>query len=173
MLCATQQIFSRLLLTTRLVIFLFFTLSTFICQPAAALLQQYQDAPGIMQYKSQHRLQDEAGYTWQVVLFKQIKSEQSAEIDLRLVGFPSVAEFVHPHSLEIITDNGKLLIAEDEFAQASPSANVGQYNLTDIIDRLPQNESLTLSLPLVGEKNISLKIPQPLVIEWQWLAKEI
>lgn len=173
MLSATQQIFSRLLLVSGLVIFLFFTQCTFICQPAAALLQQYQNALGVMQYKSQHRLQDEAGYTWQVVLFKQSESDRSLDINLRLVGFPGVAEFVHPHSLEILTDSGKLLIAADEFAQASPSANIGQYNITNIIDKLPQNESLTLSLPLTGEKNISLKIPQSLVIEWQWLAKEI
>ncbi|MFB2970818.1 DUF3122 domain-containing protein [Aerosakkonema sp. BLCC-F183] len=184
-----QQIFSRLFFLTEIVLFLFFTHAAFFCQPAAAVLRQHQDAPGVMRYHSQNSLRDKYGYAWQVLLFKvtsgtalnispteigkQIESREQTAFNLRLVGFPGIAEFVHPHSLEILTDSRKLLTAADEFAEASPAANVGQYNVTNIIDQLPQNEALTLSFPLVGREDFSLKIPQSVVVEWQWLVKEI
>lgn len=173
MLYPTRQIFSHLLLLTAIVLFLFLSQAAFICQPAAAVLRQHQDAPGVMRYHSQNSLPDKSGYAWQVILFKHIKAGEPPLLNLRLVGFPGIAEFLHPHSLEIIADSGKLLTAADEFAQASPAANVGQYNVTDIIDKLPQNEALMLSVPLVSGKNLSLEIPLPVVIEWQWLTKEI
>jgi hypothetical protein len=173
MLCRTQQIFSRLLVLGGVVLFLLLGQFALTQQPAAAVLRQHQDEPGIMRYHSQESLRDQSGNAWQVLLFKQITPGKPILFNLRLVGFPGIAEFTHPQPLEITTVKGQILIAVDVFAQGSPAPNVGQYNFTDVLTKLRENDSLTLSVPLKGEQTLSLKIPQPLVVEWQWLANEL
>ncbi len=173
MLCRTQQIFSRLLVLGGVVLFLLLGQFALTQQPAAAVLRQHQDEPGIMRYHSQESLRDQSGNAWQVLLFKQITPGKPILFNLRLVGFPGIAEFTHPQPLEITTVEGQILIAVDVFAQGSPAPNVGQYNFTDVLTKLRENDSLTLSVPLKGEQTLSLKIPQPLVVEWQWLANEL
>ncbi len=173
MLCRTQQTFSRLLVLGGVVLFLLLGQFALTQQPAAAVLRQHQDEPGIMRYHSQESLRDQSGNAWQVLLFKQITPGKPILFNLRLVGFPGIAEFTHPQPLEITTVGGQILIAVDVFAQGSPAPNVGQYNFTDVLTKLRENDSLTLSVPLKGEQTLSLKIPQPLVVEWQWLANEL
>jgi hypothetical protein len=173
MLCRTQQIFSRLLVLGGVVLFLLLGQFALTQQPAMAVLRQHQDEPGIMRYHSQESLRDQSGNAWQVLLFKQITPGKPILFNLRLVGFPGIAEFTHPQPLEITTVGGQILIAVDVFAQGSPAPNVGQYNFTDVLTKLRENDSLTLSVPLKGEQTLSLKIPQPLVVEWQWLANEL
>jgi hypothetical protein len=82
-------------------------------------------------------------------------------------------EIAHPQPLEITTNSSKLLTATDLFATESPAPNVGQYNVTNLIAQLPPNSFLKLTIPLTQNKNITLKIPNSIVIEWQWLATEI
>lgn len=173
MLCRTQQTFSRLLVLGGVVLFLLLGQFALTQQPAMAVLRQHQDEPGIMRYHSQESLRDQSGNAWQVLLFKQITPGKPILFNLRLVGFPGIAEFTHPQPLEITTVGGQILIAVDVFAQGSPAPNVGQYNFTDVLTKLRENDSLTLSVPLKGEQTLSLKIPQPLVVEWQWLAIEL
>jgi Protein of unknown function (DUF3122). len=173
MLCRTQQTFSRLLVLGGVVLFLLLGQFALTQQPAMAVLRQHQDEPGIMRYHSQESLRDQSGNAWQVLLFKQITPGKPILFNLRLVGFPGIAEFTHPQPLEITTVGGQILIAVDVFAQRSPAPNVGQYNFTDVLTKLRENDSLTLSVPLKGEQTLSLKIPQPLVVEWQWLANEL
>ncbi|MEQ9668509.1 DUF3122 domain-containing protein [Coleofasciculus sp. G2-EDA-02] len=168
-----QQCFSQLLALGRFLLVLLLLQATFITPPAAAVLRQHQDAPGIMRYHSQESLKDESGRTWQVVLFKTIIPGQTTRLNLRLVGFPGMAEFTHPQFLEITTADGKLLTAADVFAQAAPAPNVGQYDFTDVFAKLQADESLTLSIPLKGGQPLSLIIPKSLVIEWQLLLTEI
>jgi hypothetical protein len=126
-----------------------------------------------MQYQSQHSLRDPAGYAWQLVLFKQFPPDRSPELILRLVGFPGIVEFAHPEPLKFITNNGKLLTATDLFATGSPAPNVGQYNVTEIIHQLLENNFLEITVPLMQNKDITLKIPNSIIIEWQWFATEI
>ncbi|NJM23256.1 MAG: DUF3122 domain-containing protein [Richelia sp. RM1_1_1] len=142
-------------------------------QSSTAMLRQHHDAPGVLRYHSQVSIKDKQQYSWQVLLFKKINPGAKTELNLRLVGFPGVFEFAHPHSLEIITASGKLLAVPDVFAASSPSANVGEYNLTDVLPKLTTIESLQLNLPLLdGEKKI-LEIPQSVVMEWQLLVTEV
>ncbi|HEY9865617.1 MAG TPA: DUF3122 domain-containing protein, partial [Candidatus Obscuribacterales bacterium] len=68
----------------------------FILEPAHATIRQQQEAPGQMLYQSRHSLRDETGTAWQVVLFKRVKNNQIDTINLRLVGFPNQAVFLHP-----------------------------------------------------------------------------
>ncbi|HEY9667297.1 MAG TPA: DUF3122 domain-containing protein [Coleofasciculaceae cyanobacterium] len=146
---------------------------TFMPEPAAAILRQHQDAPGIMRYHSQQSLPDTAGKAWQVVLFKQITSGQPTRFNLRLVGFPGVAELTHPQPLELTTAGGQVLTAPDVFPHGAPAPNVGQYDFTDILNQLGTDDALAISIPLKGEKTVALNIPQTLLIEWQWLVTQI
>jgi hypothetical protein len=169
----TQQILPRLSLLWGLVLVFLIGLFTFTPKPAAAILRQHQDAPGVMRYHSQQSLPDESGNAWQVILFKEIIPSQPTRFNLRLVGFPGITEVSHPQLLELITAKGKVLTAPDVFPQAAPAPNVGQYDFTDVLHRLQADESLTVSIPVKGEKTLTLEIPQSLVTEWQWLATEI
>jgi hypothetical protein len=168
-----QQCFSRLLTLGRFLLVLLLFQVTFLTPPAFAVLRQHQDAPGIMRYHSQESLKDKSGRTWQVVLFKKIIPGQSTRLNLRLVGFPGMAEFTHPQFLEIATAGGKLLTAPDVFAQAAPAPNVGQYDVTDVFTKLQADESVILSISLNHRQSLSLTIPKSLVIEWQLLITEI
>ncbi|MBD1924528.1 DUF3122 domain-containing protein [Microcoleus sp. FACHB-831] len=173
MLFHNQKIFSRLLVLGGLLLLLFLGQFILTQQPALAILRQHQDAPGVMRYHSQQSLLDESGQAWQVVLFKQITPGKPTLFHLRLVGFPGVAEVAHPQHLEITTATGKILTAADIFAPRSPAANVGEYNFTDALNLLGTSGSLTLSIPLKSQQNMTLKIPTSLVTEWQLLVTEI
>ena len=163
----------RLLLLSSLLLMLLLGQATVITQPAFAVLRQHQDAPGIMRYHSQESLRDKAGNAWQVVLFKKISPGQPTRLNLRLVGFPGLVEVKHPHSLEIVTADGRLLTATDVFTRDAPAPNVAQYDVTDVLSQLPLNESLTLSIPRPGNQNLTLEIPPFLVNEWQLLVTEV
>lgn len=168
-----KKILSQLIILCGLIILFFCIPANLFCPPAIAILREYQDAPGVMRYQSQHSLRDPAGYAWQIVLFKQVSLDRSPQLILRLVGFPSIVEIAHPYPLEITTNNGKLLAATDLFARESPAPNVGQYNVTEVIPQIPEKSFLKLNVPLTENKIIILKVPISIVIEWQWLATQI
>ena len=155
-----------------ILIFLLITIG-FTTQESTAMLRQHHDAPGVLRYHSQVSIKDKQEYNWQVLLFKKINPGVKQELDLRIVGFPGIFEFSHPHSLEIITASGKLLIASDVFATSSPASNVGEYSFTDVLPKLTEIESLKLNLPLLSEEKKILKIPKSVVSEWQLLVTEI
>ena len=142
-------------------------------QESTAMLRQHHDAPGVLRYHSQVSIKDKQEYNWQVLLFKKINLGVKQELNLRIVGFPGIFEFSHPHSLEIITASGKLLNASDVYATSSPAANVGEYSLTDVLPKLSKIESLKLNLPLLGTKKNILEIPKTVVTEWQLLVTEV
>ena len=148
---------------------LFCCSSITICLPAAAVLRQHHETLGVLRYHAQNSLQDKQGITWQVVLFTEYQSNLVTKYHLRLVGFPGIAEFIHPQPLEIITANGQVFNATDLFAVSSPALNVGEFDLTDILPILPEKGFLMLSAILQDNHNLSLKIPESTIIEWQWL----
>jgi hypothetical protein len=139
---------------------------------AVALLRQHHDAPGVLRYHSQVSIKDKSGYAWQVVLFKVIKPGNPQNIHLRLVGFPGIAQFVHPLPLEIVTTQGQLLTASDIYIESSPAPNVGEYQFTDVFPKLKTIDSLKLYLPLETEKHLLLNIPKEIITEWQWLIND-
>ncbi|MEO1764582.1 MAG: DUF3122 domain-containing protein [Cyanobacteria bacterium J06629_18] len=164
---------TKLLRYCFIIIILIFTTTGFTTKESVAMLRQHHDAPGVLRYHSQVSIKDKQEYNWQVLLFKKIKPGVKQELYLRIVGFPGVFEFSHPHSLEIITKSGKLLNASDVYAISSPASNVGEYSLTDVLPKLTEVESLKLKLPLLGKNNKILKIPKSVVSEWQLLVTEI
>ncbi len=145
----------------------------FTTQESTAMLRQHHDAPGVLRYHSQVSIKDKQEYNWQVLLFKKINPGVKQELNLRIVGFPGVFEFSHPHSLEIVTKSGKLINASDVYATSSPAANFGEYSLTDVLPKLTKIESLKLNLPLLGEEKKILEIPKSVVSEWQLLVTEV
>ena len=162
----------RLVLLVSFLIVLCFS-SSMTCLPAAAVLRQHHESPEILRYHAHSSLQDKQGMTWQVVLFPEYQSDIVQKYHLRLVGFPGIAEFIHPQPLEIITSQGQTLNAADLMAVSPLAPNVGEFDLTNILPLLPDKGSLKLSTILDEDRALSLKIPESILIEWQWLAKEI
>ncbi|MGE5656480.1 MAG: DUF3122 domain-containing protein [Actinomycetota bacterium] len=137
---------------------------------AKAALLKTEEAPGQMLYQSRQTLRDRSGNPWQVVLFKRVESHAPPSLNLRLVGFPDLAEISHPQPLKIITNTAQTLTAADVFSQNAPAPNVGEYDLSKIFDQLPANDFLKLSIPLKTGHNLNLTIPPSSVLEWQQVA---
>ncbi|MGC9524287.1 MAG: DUF3122 domain-containing protein [Limnospira sp.] len=142
-------------------------------QPAIAVIQEQQEAPGQMLYQSRHTLKDNTGSSWQLVLFKRIKDGAVENINLRLVGFPDAAEVAHPQGLKITTSGGTVFEAIDEFAEKAPAPNVGQYNLTYILPQLSKTEGVELNLAIAGDENCTIAVPIPVVLEWKEIAGNV
>ena len=164
-----QQYFWR----CALVVFLALTGCGWNMQSAQALLRQHHDSPGVLRYHSQVSIKDEKGYAWQVLLFKQNYNSPIKELRLRLVAFPGVVEIVHPQPLLIETAVGRLLSASDAYALNAPVPNVGEYNLTHILPKLPTTDGLKLYVPLSSGQQLVLNISNTVVTEWQLLVTEI
>jgi len=124
---------------------LFISFEIDVSLSALALTRQQLEGPGQLLYQSRHSLRDDTGSPWQVVLFKRIKDG----------------------GLTITTAKGEILAAKDAFAEKSPAANVGQYEMQDILPQLPVTEAIELSLPLEAPRH--LNIPIPVLLEWQSL----
>jgi hypothetical protein len=156
-----------------LVIVLALTFDGWGVESAQALLRQHHDSPSVLRYHSQVSIKDKQGYAWQVLLFKQNYQGVTPDLRLRLVGFPGVVEIAHPQPLEIETAGGKLLSASDIYAVTAPAPNVGEYNLTNVLAKLPTTDALKLHVPVKSEQPLVLNIPNTIVTEWQWLVTEI
>jgi hypothetical protein len=140
--------------------------------PALALLREHHQTPGVLRYHAQHSIKDRQQRAWQVVLFPEDISSNT-KYYLRLVGFPGLVAFIHPQSLEIITSEGNILIAPDVFARTTPASNVGQYELTKILPKLPTKGSVKLIFSLLKEdgtvQDTTLSISPAMITEWRWL----
>lgn len=156
-----------------LVVLLALSLSSWGAKSAQALLRQHHDSPGILRYHSQVSIKDKQGYAWQVLLFKQNYDNPVRDLRLRLVAFPGVVGIAHPQPLEIEATSGKLLSASDVYALTAPAPNVGEYNLTDVLPKLPTTDALKLYVPVESGQPLVLNIPNSVVTEWQWLVTEI
>ncbi|MCW5317845.1 DUF3122 domain-containing protein [Nostoc sp. KVJ3] len=171
--CQMKRKFQQCFWRCTLVLFLALTACGWDVESAQALLRQHHDSPGILHYHSQVSIKDEKGYAWQVLLFKQNYTSAVKDLQLRLVAFPGVVEIAHPQPLLIETAAGKLLSASDAYSLAAPISNVGEYNLTDILPKLPTTDALKLCVPLSSGKQLVLNISNSVVTEWQWLVTEI
>lgn len=166
-----RRFLSKLTLIAAIVLLLFIGFGNFYTQPAFASIRQMEEAPGQILVQSRHTLKDNRGNAWQVVLFKRTKPDGLSTIHLRLVDFPGLADFAHPKSLIITTNTGNSFQAEDVFAEKAPAANVGEFDVQDILSRLPVGK-LNLSLAMKGEETTQLSIPSEVVLEWQSVAAQ-
>jgi hypothetical protein len=160
-----RKIFLSLLLLGILTTSIFLGLGSLTSQIAIASVTKLEAAPGEIIYRSQTKLDDQAGHVWQAVLFKQVYPGQDTSLNLRLVGFPNSAELIHPQPLKITTASGTSLTAADVFLDEAPAPTIGQYDFKDILSQLP-NEPLQLGIPLPGRHFINISVPQSVVREW-------
>jgi Protein of unknown function (DUF3122) len=145
--------------------------ATLFPQPAIATISQLQEPSGQVLYRSQQRLQDQTGKTWQVILFKEQQPGQTSSLDLRLVGLPGAVEVAHPKSLAIQLPKDRVLMAIDVFGEEAPAPTVGQYNVKELIPELPA-EDLLLRIPEAGNRSVGLLVPRSVVQEWQEVAAQ-
>ncbi|OKH18133.1 hypothetical protein NIES208_07180 [[Limnothrix rosea] IAM M-220] len=162
-----RRILKRLLLILGLSLLLL--LSDGIWTPLSrADIRQYHNGNGDMLDQARHSLRDIDRRPWQVVVFRDVKNGVAGHLELRLVGFPTQIDFQHPQPLLIQTRSGQDFQAPDEFGDNGPAANVGQYDITEILPRLPQDEPLVLELPTV--QRATLKVPASVISEWRLIS---
>lgn len=131
---------------------------------ALASIHQYPEGDRQVMHRSLQTLRDREEHAWQVVLFKRVNTGQVTDFHLRLVGFPQVTEFSHPHTLPITTGTGKTWKVND--VPVPYPANVGEYDVRSLMADLDSNSPLTLKLP-VKDQEIELVIPPFVVQEWR------
>ncbi|MGI0480913.1 DUF3122 domain-containing protein [Geminocystis sp. CENA526] len=143
---------------------------SFINPSFATIKSPIEDNGGIV-YQARNRLTDNDGNVWQLVLFKRLETGKNPEINLRLIAFPDSVNFIHPQELIVSTLNKEDIKAQDEFAEKAPNNSVGQYDFTEILPKIKDEKSIYLLLPL-KEKSLSLKIPYPILLEWQEISNK-
>ncbi|MBD2136276.1 DUF3122 domain-containing protein [Anabaena sp. FACHB-1237] len=151
--------------------FTFLSLESLTSENAIAALTQIEQTSGEVLYRSQVKLDDNLGKVWQVILFKQSYPGAISNINLRLVGFPGSVELIHPQSLRITTNTGKIWNANDIFLDEAPAPTIGQYDFTEILPQLPL-ESLNLSITLPGTKFVNISVPVHVVKEWKSITNK-
>lgn len=132
-----------------------------------ASVHTYPEAPGQVMYRSLQSLRDSSDNAWQAVLFKRIELGHVDSLHLRIVGFPGVTELAHPKPLRITAKTGEVWTAADVFVESSLPANVGEYDLLNVMAQLDKDTSLRLSLPLKDEHVVNLLVPPFVVREWR------
>lgn len=162
-----RQKLSKFMLVTGLILLTFIYQGSFTINSANALIREIEETPTQIVYQVKNTLKDETGNSWQVVFYKRLKSGEVDTINLRLVGFPGSVEFAHPQPLKISATQDKVLMAEDNFAEKAPAPNVGEYNFKKLLPELKTNTTVLLSLPLTDNQQVKIKIPLPVLLEWQ------
>lgn len=172
--CRVKKIFSWLLLLGALVLTIFLGLGIANIPDANAAIRQIEEAPGQVVYQSRQTLKDRDGNTWQAIAFKRILPNGKMTLELRLVGFPGVAEIDRTKPLLLTNSLGKTLTAADVSSSiatdpTNPPPNVGQYDLQPLLPQLQPEIPLNLTLPTLDGEAIDLVIPSSFVRDWQIL----
>ncbi len=171
--CRVRKFFSRLLLLGVLVLSISLISDILNTATAAAAIRQLEEAPGQVVYQSRETLKDQQGNRWGAIAFKRIRPDGKATFELRLVGFPGMAEIDRTKPLLLTNSLRKTWQANDASAniftdQIQP--HVGQYDLQPLITQLETAIPLTLSLATVNGEPVKLSISPSLVQEWQTVA---
>ena len=145
---------------------LFFLIAIVTIKPAIASITETEIAPGKLHCRAEQIVTDEKGHKWQLMLFTQVDSKESASVNLRLSGLSSSLRIDSNQPLIISNKAGKSWQANNIFLQSAPLPNIGQYNLNNIFSQLA-TEELWLELPLVSGQLSHLHIPESVVKEWQ------
>jgi Protein of unknown function (DUF3122) len=151
-------------------------LSLLVWSPSSAFaaITQIEEATGQMLYQSRQKLQDQTGKSWQAIAFKRIYPDGSAMVSLRLVGFPGAVEFDRTQPLTLTTSLGQNFTAKDVSSKISQDtsalANVGEYDIQQVLPQLQAEIPLHLTLPMVTGTSIKLQIPSTAIEEWQTIS---
>ncbi|MBI4781695.1 MAG: DUF3122 domain-containing protein [Oscillatoriophycideae cyanobacterium NC_groundwater_1537_Pr4_S-0.65um_50_18] len=175
MACRIRKFFSGLVLLGAVVLAILWGLGMLNSPSANATVRQLEEAPGQIVYQSRQSLKDQHGNSWQSVAFKRIRPDGQSSFELRLVGFPGVAEIDRAQPLTLTNSLGKTLTATDASSTiftdaAQPEPTVGQYDLQPLLPQLQMGIPLTLTLPTLGSEAVSLSVSPLLIEEWQTVA---
>jgi len=167
--CHIRKILSRFLLLGVLLLGVVF--GVWNPHPAVADIRALEEAPGQMVYQSRQTLKDQHGNNWQAIAFKRIRPNGQTSFNLRLVGFTGEVEIDRSQPLVLINSLGKKLTAldasSDIFTEKTlPEPNVGQYDLQPLLLSLQPEIPWMLTLPTIGNEDVSLSLPMSLVEEW-------
>ena len=143
----------------------------FTSLPAQAAILYNADTSGSVVVQSRRTLRDQGRYSWQVIAFKSVESDQrESQIALRLVGFPGAVEIDPQQPIQLSSSTGKsLAIASiaNQIPIKIPQAHVGQYDLQSALAALPLDSRLDLHIPTLNHPEIILPISPALIEEWQ------
>ena len=148
---------------------LFWLMVMVTIKPVIASVTETEIAPGTLHCRSEEIVTDEGGHKWQLMLFTQVESPESASLNLRLSGLSSQLKIDSNKPLIMSNQAGKSWSAHNIFLHSAPLPNIGQYNLKNIFSQLA-TEELWLELPLVSGQSTRLQIPESVVKEWQEIA---
>ena len=162
-----KQFISQIMLIIGLVFLILVAQGSLTINSANGLTREIEEAPTQIVYQAKHTLRDEERKPWQVVFYKRLTSGEVDTINLRLVGFPGTVEFTHPEPLKISYGQDKIFLARDNFAEKAPATNVGEYQFPEVLFDIKTNAKVFLSLPLKTNQQARIKIPLPVLLEWQ------
>ena len=140
-----------------------------LIKPVIASVTETEIAPGRLHCRSEQIVTDEGGHKWQLMLFTQVESPESASLNLRLSGLSSQLKIEPNKPLIISNQAGKSWSAHNILLPSAPLPNIGQYNLKNIFSQLA-TEELWLELTLADGQLSRLYIPESVVKEWQEIA---
>ncbi|MDJ0518787.1 MAG: DUF3122 domain-containing protein [Trichodesmium sp. MO_231.B1] len=162
-----KQFLFKIMLIIGLVFLILVYQGSFTVNSANALIREIEEAPNQIVYQAKHTLRDQERKPWQVVFYKRLTSGEVDTINLRLVGFPGSVEFTHPQPLKISYGQDKISLARDNFAEKAPATNVGEYQFPEVLFSIKTNAKVFLYLPLKTNQQARIKIPVPVLLEWQ------
>ncbi len=162
-----KQFLFKIMLIIGLVFLILVYQGSFTVNSANALIREIEEAPNQIVYQAKHTLRDQERKPWQVVFYKRLTSGEVDTINLRLVGFPGSVEFTHPQPLKISYGQDKISLARDNFAEKAPATNVGEYQFPEVLFSIKTNAKVFLYLPLKTNQQARIKIPLPVLLEWQ------
>ena len=144
-----------------------------VAQPAQAMLQASPGETGTGLVRSLESLRDLDYQSWQVVAYRSGPPTASANVTLRIVGFPGRVRLDHPTPL--LTRAGLRLWELADITLANPKlaadtrAAAAEFDLTPLLADLRKDRPLRLELPGVF---VELPVPPYVVAEWRRLPLE-
>ncbi|MCM1982561.1 DUF3122 domain-containing protein [Lyngbya confervoides] len=141
--------------------------------PVQATVHVYPESSTQVMVRSRRSVQDDQQQAWQAIVFKRLRSDQTAEMYLRLIAFPGAFDLTHPQALRL-RDQQQEWILPDVTAQdpqLNPvSSEVGQYDLAPVMRSL--DRPTRLNIEVAGSQGRRwLRVPQSVVREW-WDIKQ-
>jgi Protein of unknown function (DUF3122) len=140
--------------------------------PAHAAILYNADTSGAVVVQSRRTLRDQNHYSWQVIAFKSVASDQrETKIALRLVGFPGAVEIDQSQPIQLSAAQTQLQLANlsAQIPLNTPQPHVGQYDLQGALPDLPTESRLELRIPIAPPATAAtiLPISPALLAEWQ------
>lgn len=144
--------------------------------PAIAAIRGFEEKPGQTVYQARDTLKDQAGRTWQAIVFKRIKSDGTTVFNLRLVGFPGSVRIDRSQPLQLSNSLGDSLNAPDASSQMfsdvdAPEPHIAQYDLQPILAKLRWELPWRLTLQTESGEMIALSVPPAFLMDWQTLSQ--